>query len=346
MSQRETTLPRRPRLLSGLAVLRRGQGEIQLGLDPRHAVVIEGLPAAIAESVRLLDGRCTIDQLIDRIPDPDRPALIELCHELNRLGLVEDAAEARVPGRLAADTMAWTLRTGGPPAQLAATRRSAAVLVHGAGRIAIAVASLLVAAGVGAVDMDADGLVGPQDTGCGYRDEDVGKPRREAARETLTRQDAGFDGTRVTTPNLVVLTDAAVPVPEFVTGLLTGAVPHLAARAREGVGIVGPFVVPGRSSCLGCADLVRAELDPCWPTVAAQLAGRSQPADLACAQATAALAVEQALRAVTWLAHGGRRPRHGTRPSSSIRSTLGSSTARGRRIRPAHAGRTDRPMGH
>jgi hypothetical protein len=305
MSQSESKLPKRPRLLTGLPVLQRGEDELQLGLDPRHAVVVEGVTKTVAESVRRLDGRMPTAQLLERTPEADRPALTGLLRELLELGLIEDAADSGVPRRLAADATSWALRTGSRPSRLAARRKKWAVLVHGSGRLAVAMATLLVAAGVGAVEVKAEGLVGPEDTGCGYRDEDIGRPRQEAARLALARH---APPRRVPQPDLVVLTDSAVPAPEYVASLLADAVPHLAARVREGTGIIGPFVVPGRSSCLGCADLHRADLDSNWPIVAAQLAGRTQPADLTCAHATAALAVEQVLRALTWLSLGDRRP--------------------------------------
>jgi hypothetical protein len=57
-------------------------------------------------------------------------------------------------------------------------------------------------------------------------------------------------------------------------------------------------VLPGRSACLRCLDLHRAAADPCWPTVAARLAGWVGSAGPATVVATAALAVEQALLAV------------------------------------------------
>jgi bacteriocin biosynthesis cyclodehydratase domain-containing protein len=228
-----------------------------------------------------------------------------LLRELLKIGLIEDATKSGAPCRLTADATTWALRTGARSHQLASARNGWAVLVHGSGRIGVAVGSLLVAAGVGAVEVDAEGLVSPEDTGWGYRDEDIGQPRRVAARSALQRQGKTR---RVIKPDLVVLADSAVPPPEFVARLLSGSVPHLAARVREGTAIVGPFVVPGRSSCLSCADLHRADLDESWPTVAAQLVGRSQPADLACTHATAALAVEQVLQALNWLLTGKRRP--------------------------------------
>jgi bacteriocin biosynthesis cyclodehydratase domain-containing protein len=301
MSHGGSSLPRRPRLLIGLPVLRRGDDEIQLGLDPRHAVVIEGVTKTVAESVQKLDGRAQARQLLERMPPDDRPALAGLLRELHDLGLIEDAGRSGVPGRLAADGTTWALRTGHRPGQLAAARRDSSVLVHGSGRLGIAVATLLASAGIGAVEVNADGLVAPEDTGCGYRDEDVGRPRREVAQSILGNH-------RVPRPDLVVLTDSAVPAPELVSRLLTDSVPHLGVRVREGIGIVGPLVVPGRSSCLGCADLHRADRDSDWPTVAAQLVGKTQLAGLTCAHATAALAAEQAMRALAWLADGGGQP--------------------------------------
>jgi bacteriocin biosynthesis cyclodehydratase domain-containing protein len=301
MSHSGSPMPRRPRVLTGLPVLRRGETGIQLGLDPRHAVVIEGVTKSVAESVQKLDGQARAAQLLDRAPPDDRAALASLLRELHELGLVEDVSRPAVPGRLAADAMAWSLRTGGKPNQLALRRREASVLVHGSGRLGLAIARLLVTAGIGAVELFADGLVTVEDTGCGYEDGDVGKPRREVAQALL-------GNARVTCPDLVVLADTAVPAPELVQRLLVESVPHLAVRVREGVGIVGPFVAPGRSSCLGCADLHRADRDSAWPAVAAQLVGQTQPADLTCANAVAAFAAEQVMRALTWVAGGGAQP--------------------------------------
>jgi hypothetical protein len=48
-------------------------------------------------------------------------------------------------------------------------------------------------------------------------------------------------------------------------------VPHLVAAVRGEVGVVGPLVVPGATSCLRCADLHRRDADPRWPALAAQL---------------------------------------------------------------------------
>lgn len=63
--------------------------------------------------------------------------------------------------------------------------------------------------------------------------------------------------------------------PADTADLLRVSQPQLAVSASEGIGVVGPLVRPGTSACLRCLDLARAERDPAWPLVLAQLASRS-----------------------------------------------------------------------
>jgi hypothetical protein len=175
----------------------------------------------------------------------------------------------------------------------------AAVLIHGGGRVAVSLATLLAAAGVGWVSTVTEGTVQPEEVGCGYLEEDVGKRRSIAIRKAIVRTAPATNTSplpRTREPDLVLLADAAVPDPYLVKRLFAQGHAHLVAWAGEGVGVVGPLVVPGRSSCLRCVDLHKTAAEPAWPALATQLAGRPQPADLASAQAGAAFAVSQALR--------------------------------------------------
>ncbi|MGH3620359.1 MAG: TOMM precursor leader peptide-binding protein [Sciscionella sp.] len=286
-------------------MLYRGDGAAQVGTAPRHAVVLDGLSEPLVRALHELDGRHCYDELLDRVPAGDRAALAELLAELMLAGLPEDAAGNGDPSaspmqaRVAADTTSWTLRTGQPRERVGQARERSAVVVHGDGRLGVAIASLLAAAGVGWVHVAASGLVTAEQSGCGYPDEDVGRPRRDAAAAASRRASSSVRTAALSPgrlPDLAVLADAAVPCPRLVSTLTAAEVPHLVVRVREGTGWVGPLVVPGRTSCLRCLDLHRTDRDPCWPTVAAQLAARAQPADLTCAQATAAFAVGQSLR--------------------------------------------------
>ncbi|GFG77734.1 TOMM precursor leader peptide-binding protein [Mycobacterium paragordonae] len=95
------------------------------------------------------------------------------------------------------------------------------------------------------------------------------------------------------TADLVVLTDYLVADPRMVRDLQRAGVPHLPVRVRDGTGLVGPLVLPGTTSCLGCADLHRRDRDAAWPAIAAQLRDTIGVADRATLLATAALALSQ-----------------------------------------------------
>ncbi|MFB7722868.1 hypothetical protein [Nocardia sp. NPDC056100] len=107
-------------------------------------------------------------------------------------------------------------------------------------------------------------------------------------------------GTRLERPDLVVLADALVPDPALVAELMRQRIPHLQVRIRDGHGVIGPLVLPGESSCLRCADLLRCDLEPEWPHLSAQLLGRAGQATPASIAAAAALALHE----IDTIAHG------------------------------------------
>ena len=96
----------------------------------------------------------------------------------------------------------------------------------------------------------------------------------------------------------MVLSDNLVADPRMLRDLHSQRVAHLAVRVRDGTGLVGPLVIPGVTSCLGCADLHRRDRDAAWPAVAAQLRDTVGVADRATLLATAALALSQVNRVI------------------------------------------------
>ena len=87
-------------------------------------------------------------------------------------------------------------------------------------------------------------------------------------------------------------------------------VPHLALRTGEAIGVVGPLVRPGRSACLRCVDLRKADGRPAWPKVLAQATfarARPQACDTVLAAMTATLASAQALAYIDRAGHGPGR---------------------------------------
>jgi len=297
----ERALSSRPRVLPGLPVLLRRAGEVQIGTDPRHAIVVDELPAPFVDELMALDGRFTVAELGERLAakDADPAEFLHLLDQLAEVGLVDEAVP--VPGRLTADTTSRALRTGRPGTGIVAARDGRAVVVHGNGRIAVAVASLLAAAGIGRVHVVASGRVGPEDTGSGYLDTDVGRPRREAAVDAVERASGDVRTGWLTStgaPDMVVLTDSLVPPPQLLNTLMLEGTQHLLVRVRDGTGVVGPLVVPGRTSCVRCTYLHRTDRDGRWPAVATQLADKTQQADVASAAVCAGLAIGQVLAAL------------------------------------------------
>lgn len=299
---RSVTIPRRPRLVPGLEVLERRPDELQIGLEPRHAVVAPHLPPILMDILRSLDGSRSTSSLLALAEGEHAERLRDLLTGLTERGLIEDAEPPAHPHTRTEEPELWSANLGRSRQDTASQRAQCAVLIHGGGRVAAAVAALLAAAGVGHIDTEAKGTVGMDDLGSGFVDGDVGMGRRQALAAVVHRANPRTRTGRIRSnrlPDLVLLTDAVVPAPEVVTELMADGAAHLPVRVRDGIGIVGPLVLPGRSSCLRCADLHRTALDSCWPRVAGQLAGRYQRAELSSVHAVAALAAGQALRVLS-----------------------------------------------
>jgi bacteriocin biosynthesis cyclodehydratase domain-containing protein len=258
-----------------LLPLWRDRDTIQIGVDPRRAIALTGAGAAAA-LIGLLDGGRDRGQVVAAaadlgIPEHLTERMLKLLAAAGVLvdfpaGLMRELpAELRqlLLPELAAASLARLDADGG--AQIFARRAGAAVQVRGTGSIPASIAEVLTASGVAAT-------VGP-----------------------LTGP-AGPAGRRAMRPALVVLTG---PQPAAAADQLRrDQVPHLAVSAGEAIGTVGPLVRPGVTACVRCLNLARADRDPAWPLILAQLAGRqAEPAacDAALGAAVAAQAAAQAL---------------------------------------------------
>jgi len=305
----------RPVLTPAARRLWRDPATLQLGHGTARAAVLAGVEPGTRAALALLDGTRNREQLLAAGSSvgcaPDRmTALLDL---LGQAGLLDDASDDRTvlqgltPAereRLAADlgSLALVRGDGGLPA--ARHRRSTRVLVVGAGRVGAPLAAMLGAAGVGAVDVVDEGTTRPEDTGVGGLElADVGRSRGEAARERLRRAAPSVGCSPVAKADLVVLAPGRPEQLEDARRLVDIGTPHLLAQIRGTVGVVGPLVLPGRSACLTCLDLTRTDLDPQWPSLAAQLASPSRSRD-ACDGPLAVMVAAQAVQQVLALVDG------------------------------------------
>ncbi|MGH3595323.1 MAG: cyclodehydratase [Mycobacterium sp.] len=228
-----------------LPVLLRPDGAVQVGWDPRRAVLVRpprGLTAAgLATLLRSMDS-----------PIP----LSELQRQADRHGAVVAGELSALVAQLVDAGVATTghrRRSG----------RSASIRVHGRGPLSELLVEALRCSG--------------------------GRVKHTSQPHAVVTP-AGAD--------LVVLSDYLVADPRMVRDLHSRGVAHLPVRVRDGAGLVGPMVIPGVTSCLGCTDLHRRDRDPAWPAVAAQLRDTVGIADRATVLATAALALSQVNRVI------------------------------------------------
>lgn len=311
----------RPQLKPGLRRMWRDDGTLQIGLEPGRAIVLAGLGPAAAAFVDALDG--TRDHAgalaTARSLGVDEHTADQALALLASAGALADASGDARPlrdldpderDRLQPDLASLALRRSGRPGGDALTtlgrRRASVVAVHGAGRVGASVATVLAAAGVGHVVVIDPGVATPPDAApAGISLLDTGVSRQAAAAAAMrrvapaTRADPPY---RRSLPDLAILAPSGARDPELLHTLQRAGVPHLLALVRETTGVVGPLVLPGRSSCVRCHDLHRTDRDPAWPRLVAQLAAGRPRGPVACDVALAtAVAAHAALQALALL---------------------------------------------
>jgi DNA-binding MarR family transcriptional regulator len=96
--------------------------------------------------------------------------------------------------------------------------------------------------------------------------------------------------------DLTVLVSDGPEVDRVITDhLLRLDQPHLLVRSLGDAAWVGPLVLPGRTSCVRCADLTRRDADSAWPMVLAQLGRLRVPVPDLLSGWAASVAATQAL---------------------------------------------------
>lgn len=307
--------PVRPRLKPALRRLDRDERTLQLGVHPIRAVVLADLEPIMRRFVESLDGTRTLDELIAR-GDLDEQTIREVVRMLADRGVLDDASVRPEPlrglsvaerDRLGPDLDALSLSAADAgDGGLAALghRREAYVRVYGAGRVGAQVVALLAASAIGNLCVIDPSPARHQDVvPGGLSFEEVGLSREEGAVAAARRVApgvnawAGRSASRLTDgarrPDLVVLAPVGPLDGVLPRELVALRIPHLLVTAGEGVGSVGPLVLPGHTSCLRCLELTRRDRDPSWPVVGARLGGFPS-GEIACDTVLSTLVAAQA----------------------------------------------------
>jgi len=295
--------------LRTLPVVRRDTTTVQVGTDPRWAVALADLSPPAARALAALPAGATDRAVLAALRD-ERVAGDEARAVLDHLAAAHLLVPPPQPAPEQPDARAWSLLdAGGDGTSVLAARSGARVRVSGLDRVGAVVAHTLAMAGVGTLELDDAAPVGPQDVGFGgVSERDLGE-HREVAVARAARADRPHLRTLAPVgrpPDVVVLVDRGVADPVRHTPLRDAGATHLSVVVREASVLVGPLVVPGSTSCLTCVELHRADADPAWPMVAAQLVADRTVAGLVAETTLATIA--GALTAAQVLAHLDGRP--------------------------------------
>ena len=257
-----------PQLLPWIPVLRRGPDELQLGIDPATGVVLSGAPEGFESLLALMDGTVSIPELRTvagaRGIDPD--VALQLVRGIDSAGLLSH-------------------RPTGP--QTAAPTAPLRVRLIGAGVLGLAVATALLRAGIAQLDIfdpdPVDPAVHPR-PGLAATQADALRLRLRRQLRSQSAQPAGersqpsvhvarhWNKPDHPLPDLTVIaTDRAEPDRAIGDDYVRADHPHLYVRPLHAGAAIGPFVLPGRTPCLGCLDRVRRDADPAWPQLLTQL---------------------------------------------------------------------------
>lgn len=278
-------------LISGLMVLPRGDHAIQIGAEPPHWLILHEAPEDSVEILKRLNGTIPAAEVLSSV-GADPILWADLLADLIDARLLVPATDwsfsGVVPGPfLEPERDSLVHRHGLATARrVLQARQDAVVVVRGSGRIASAVATSLAVSGLGHVHQQPDralrmadlaqlgvGVDADGPTGClpshqaAPGEGGIGRVTRSDTAILATNLSRAAPHIRVHAPaahhrvDLVVLAGDGPPAPSLAAELTSRGIPHLAIRAGLTNAVVGPFVLPGRSSCLMCALRQRSEID-------------------------------------------------------------------------------------
>jgi hypothetical protein len=247
----------RIRLAAHLILVRRDDRDIQLGVDVEGALVLADPDGAVTTLLQLMDGRYRLAELTVVADQRGLADHLEVLLEaLMAAGALQHPAPARGP-----ETHSIRLVGLGPAGEL--------------------VAEQLLRARIGRLVTVEPGASSWRGWGAGH--------------DQVQRADHWSQPT-IDAVDLTILVSDDLEPDRAVTAELTRADhPHLVVRPRAHGAVVGPLVVPGRTSCVRCGDIARTRTDPAWPRMLAQLCRTRGQWDPLAAEWAAALTTTQVL---------------------------------------------------
>jgi molybdopterin/thiamine biosynthesis adenylyltransferase len=274
-----------PKLAPGVRLYERGQTQIQIGINPSSALVIDRQVGEVI--AKLLTGAHSIPEICQQLAllGHDFQSSENFLNQLVELGLVE-------PGPIAA-----TYDIQNPVSEIqrlnlsretsgdldAINRRiGCEISIRGAGRLGMTVCLLLASAGFPNITVHDSAVVSESDlTPWGASRIDIGMRRDVVAKNLVERMIRGvsahknFLRYRSNQKIEILLPDQQADFPWIsatsADALVATDTPHLFAVTSSRESLVSSVIDPGQTPCLRCLHLHRCDQDPQWPIIDLQI---------------------------------------------------------------------------
>lgn len=245
-------------LLTDYRVYWRDATTVQIGLDPRTALTIDGLSPDEQDFIsRLTESHTRVDMESSAKSAGIKPQrLAQILYKLREAHVLWDDEAKRLP----APSQPTMLSRAGD-------RSHATVLLTNVDALSVAIALALVRAGVGGIVFSDNGIVGTADHPI-LQKHWLGLPRSQAF-VTALRQ-CSSDIRTTGTPDIAVVTGSHLIAPASTSRLMDEGIPHLLAWAEEVDVLVGPLVQAGVTACASCVYQYRSNEDEAWSLLAPQ----------------------------------------------------------------------------
>jgi hypothetical protein len=274
-----------PKLGPGVRLYERSQSQIQIGIDPSSAIVVDkkvGLTIG-----RLLTGANSTSEICSQLVEAGHDLLSSenFLTQLIELGLVEPGPVATTHDHQNPVTeiqrMNLTRETFGA-FNLINQRIGCEISIHGAGRLGMSVCLMLASAGFPNITVHDSTLINESDlTPWGASRIDIGIRRDVVAMNLVERMIRGASAHknslrfRSHRKIEVLLPDQRADFPWISSTsadqFVATDTAHLFAATSTNASLISSVIKPGKSPCLRCLHLHRCDQDPQWPLIDLQV---------------------------------------------------------------------------
>ena len=250
----------------------RHNGDLQLGTDPRTAVIVRGLNR---DTLRKIDGHHDVAQLAALSNSPAEE-IADLLSTLASAGLVvEQKSHAALP-HLATHDRRAILRESAPTE--ITQRLETVIYVHGLNRLGVLTASLLREAGFPHLRFVDDRNVTPNDVQVwGFSRIDIGQ-RRDRTLALIHESLAQGNLHKQIHPPVTVPAELHVVIadqqcdwpvlnPRLVNHFVSSGVDHLMAAYGDSQSLISPVITPETHGCIQCQFHSLVDRDASWPLI-------------------------------------------------------------------------------